>query len=83
MNSMGTEITVTLFVGLTTALTQAIKLVVPDRFRKFMPITSIVIGIGLVVFFSEDSLRMAILSGLVVGLTASGLFSGVKSLAGK
>lgn len=63
------------------AVTQAIKLVgVPN---KFAPIISIALGILVGFIFRHDSqdLSGTILQGVVYGLGASGLYSGVKTTA--
>jgi L-cystine uptake protein TcyP (sodium:dicarboxylate symporter family) len=63
------------------AICQAIKLVLPDRLYKWMPFFSI--GIGIIISFLSNhnsaDLTHIILSGMLFGLTASGLYSGVKS----
>jgi len=46
---------------------------------RFLPIVSIVLGLGLTWILGEFN----ILQGLVVGLSASGLYSGGKAVIGK
>lgn len=47
---------------------------------KFLPLCAIVIGIAAGVFFiAPESMPQAILSGIVVGLSAVGMYSGVKN----
>lgn len=63
------------------AICQAIKLVLPDNLFKWMPFFSISIGIiiGFLANHNSADLTETILSGVMYGLTASGLYSGVKS----
>jgi len=49
---------------------------------KFAPLASLVIGIGLIALLPELSWQATIAQGLIVGLAASGLWSGSKSLIG-
>lgn len=55
---------------------------------RLAPLATILVGVFLqylvnVALSSEQSLAMTILLGLIVGLSASGLYSGVKTTAGK
>lgn len=47
---------------------------------KWYPIIAVVAGILLAVFFSGLALSWAILLGVLAGLSASGLYSGVKTI---
>jgi len=64
--------------ALTVGLTEVIKRVgVPD---KFIPLTAVVVGIILVVLGDITTLTtLSVISGIAVGLSAIGLFSGVKN----
>lgn len=64
--------------ALTVGLTEVIKRVgMPDR---FVPLTAVVVGIVLVVLGGLTSLTsLSILAGIAIGLSAVGLYSGVKN----
>lgn len=47
---------------------------------KFAPVMSLAFGVGILALLRQD-LATTIISGLIAGLTASGLWSGVKSVA--
>lgn len=47
---------------------------------RFAPVASVLIGIGLA-FFVMHSIPAVILGGIAVGLMASGLYSGVRTMA--
>lgn len=66
-------------VPLTVGLVQAIKATgFPDRFA---PLASLLIGIGLA-FFVLPTIQTVILGGIIVGLSASGLYSGARAMTG-
>lgn len=63
------------------ALTQAVKMVgVP---KKFIALVSVFIGVLFFYVLGLGELNERILDGIVAGLTASGLWSGVKSTVKK
>ena len=69
-------------------LVEVIKGLVPkaytDLANRLSPVVAIGFGIAAgYVYIAPGDIRMAILSGMVMGLSASGLYSGTKSLAGK
>ena len=48
--------------------------------EKFIPIASLIIGIGLgVALFSEGNTLAGIIQGIFIGLSAVGLYSGTKN----
>lgn len=47
---------------------------------KYIPVLSLVLGVLLGIVFSGFELRDGILSGLFIGLSAVGLFSGTRSV---
>ena len=47
---------------------------------KFIPVVSIVVGLLLGIFFSGYQLKEGIIAGLIIGLSAVGLFSGTKNV---
>ena len=47
---------------------------------KFIPVVSIVVGLLLGIFFSGYQLNEGIIAGLIIGLSAVGLFSGTKNV---
>ncbi len=69
-----------IIISLIVGITQVIKTAgVP---KKFSPLVSLVTGIVLCIFYESDvGIKKSILNGIIAGLTASGLFSGCKSVA--
>ena len=65
------------------AICQAIKIAMPSRMHKWMPFISIGLGIAIGFLADHDSndLSNTVLSGVMYGLAASGLYSGVKHTA--
>lgn len=47
---------------------------------KYMPLISIVLGIGIGIVFTEFAIKDGIIAGLFIGLSAVGLFSGQKNI---
>lgn len=47
---------------------------------KFIPLVNLGLGIGASFVWNQTDWRTALLQGVIVGLTASGLFSGVKNV---
>jgi len=64
-------------IPVTLGLVQVIKLAfcLPDRFA---PLTSIIVGI-LLVWLTNPGLTNAVIPGIIIGLSASGLWSGSKA----
>lgn len=50
---------------------------------KYAPILSLGIGVALGVATSLDNLQKGIITGIAIGLSASGLYSGTKALTKK
>jgi hypothetical protein len=52
--------------------------------KRFAPVVAVVLGVagGLVYIFPENP-KMGVLVGLVMGLSAVGLYSGTKNILGK
>lgn len=48
---------------------------------KFAPLASILIGVGVAFFVPAASVGLTVLQGILIGLAASGLYSGVKTTA--
>jgi len=62
-------------------VTQVLKMAgLPTRVA---PIASIAIGIAFSMFFLKGATEVSIFAGIVMGLSASGLWSSTKSLLGK
>lgn len=66
-------------VAVTVGLVEVIKRtnIVADR---FIPLVSIVVGIALAFVYPGISIAVTVLSGIVIGLSASGLYSGTKTV---
>lgn len=62
------------------ALTSIIKAFITDT--RYSPIISLVLGIAGALALLPGAVGVAIVTGIVIGLTASGLYSGAKSVVG-
>lgn len=73
--------TIALLVAVSAGITELAKTVgLPSRLA---PLLSLALGIG-TVFLSAGSISGGVvITGCVIGLTASGFYSGVKTIAGK
>ena len=67
-----TTIAIALVVGITEAIKRASGLS-----TRYAPLVSLIIGMG-IVFLGDMPLKETIITGIVVGLSASGLYGGVK-----
>lgn len=65
-----------IYIGLTTALVELIKRLGLNS--RFAPVLSLLIGLGFAFYAKAD-----LVSGLVIGLSASGLYSGQKAMRGE
>lgn len=71
----------TILIAVVVGLTEAIKQVgLPS---KYSPLMSIGFGIAFSFLTGGDSIQMMIFTGFIVGLSASGLFSGTKAVVTK
>jgi len=50
---------------------------------KYSPFVAVLLGVIFGVFYFSDSIKEGILIGLVIGLSASGLYSGSKNVVEK
>ena len=69
-------------------LVEVVKGLVPETYKsvgnRLSPVAAIGLGIAAGFYYvAPGQPEMAVLSGIVMGLSASGLYSGTKSLAGK
>lgn len=64
-------------IPLNIALVQVFKLYVGDYYA---PLLSVALGLVLAVIATDTTLMQTVLAGLVVGLAASGSYSGFKSM---
>lgn len=71
-----------LLTALALALTEVTKRVgAPDR---ILPVVSMIIGVGCAFLVITDAdLRTYFLTGIIAGLSASGLWSGTRAMAGR
>jgi len=70
-------VTIALLVGLTIGLTEVIKRT-SSLDKKYLPLVSLLFGIALSVVWVEGSIKDGLLQGIIVGLSASGLFDQTK-----
>ncbi|WP_099187372.1 holin [Tepidibacter mesophilus] len=69
-----------IIISLIVGITQVIK--TAGLPKKFAPLVSLGIGIVLcIVYETNVDIKKSILDGIIAGLTASGLFSGYKSVS--
>lgn len=72
---------IALFVGVCAGITELFKnFGLPSRFA---PLLSLVLGVAVVFLSAGKISALLVVPGIIVGLTASGLYSGAKTLAGK
>lgn len=73
---------IAMITGLAVSLTEVIKMLgLPSRFSALV---SLVIGVGVAFLaITTEPLNTTILLGILCGLSASGLYSGTKAVAGK
>ena len=71
---MEVEYLIPVVVGVVEAVKRAFKMP-----TKYCPLLSIAIGVGVSSLMVSDSLPVALFRGLVVGLSAVGLFSGTRA----
>lgn len=64
-------------IPVTIGIVQVLKLLIPDS--KYAPVVALAIGIGLMAL-TGIAWQAFIVQGLIVGLAASGLYSGTKSV---
>ncbi|KQL54503.1 hypothetical protein AN964_14010 [Heyndrickxia shackletonii] len=48
---------------------------------KFSPFVAVVLGLAFGVFYMDTSIKQGIIVGLMLGLSATGLYSGTKNVA--
>lgn len=71
-------IDLTIMVPLILGIVSSVKMVGMDA--KYAPALSVVLGIIMFYFFADGLVTARIFEGLVAGLSASGLYSGVKTV---
>lgn len=47
---------------------------------KYLPLIDVVLGVVIGVVYGSGDIRMDVFQGLIMGLTAAGLYSGVKNV---
>lgn len=72
---------IALIIGVVLALTELIKQLGLNK--KYLPVASLVLGLLAGVFYIEDSIQEQIMYGLMIGLSASGLFDQSKIVTKK
>jgi len=65
----------------TIALVQILK--VSGLSKKYAPLVSLIIGVGTTMLFLQSASLTTIAIGIITGLSASGLYSGTKTVATK
>ena len=69
---------ITAVVAIVVGLVEAIKRAV-NLDSRFAPLVSLVFGVGIMSAVGTDTIAMNIFEGVIIGLTASGLYSGTKA----
>ena len=80
------ELFIAVFIPITTGIIQALKIATGGKGKNFLPLISIVLGVVIVLGLAPLSMEFPerILSGIIVGLSAVGLFeAGTKTLDNK
>jgi len=68
---------IAVLIAFTVGITEVIKrLGLPS---KFSPLVSLIVGIGLAILALTDTMTNKIITGIMCGLSASGLYSGANS----
>ena len=62
---------ITLIIGVVVAMTQLAKPVIS---AKYLPALSLLLGIVTGIFYVDGDMKMRIFNGIVIGLSAAGLF---------
>ncbi len=62
------------------ALGELWKKVFGDKVTKFIPIINLALGIVTSIFYSGEEIKIAIFQGIIIGLSASGLYSSAKNV---
>ena len=62
-------------VGVAMSVTELVKQVIPELQPRFYPVISLIVGVGMGYLFKLDAVTC-----VIVGLTASGAYSGVKAV---
>jgi hypothetical protein len=76
------SVIIAFLVGVDIALVQGIKKFVINNTR-YAFVISILVGIALAWFFLPFATAVRVLIGVIIGLTASGVYGGVKATVGK
>ena len=71
---------ITLIIGVVVAMTQLAKPVIS---AKYLPALSLLLGIVAGVFYMDGDMKMRILFGVMIGLSAAGLFDQSKIITKK
>ena len=69
---------ITAVVAIVVGLVETIKRAV-NLDSRFAPLVSLVFGVGIMLAVGTDTIAMNIFEGVIIGLTASGLYSGTKA----
>ena len=72
---------ITAVVAIVVGLVEAIKRAT-NLDSRFTPLVSIIFGVSIMSAVGVDTVTMNIFEGVIVGLTASGLYSGTKATLG-
>jgi len=71
---------IALLITVIVALTQLVKNFVPN---KFLPVVSLILGLIAGIFYADGDLKNQVMYGLMIGLSASGLFDQSKIVTKK
>lgn len=73
------ELTVALFIAVIIALVELLKRSL-DLPTKMAPLVSAILGLPVGILYLDVDLKTGIIYGLIIGLSAGGLYSGVKTI---
>lgn len=74
------ELTVAVFIAVIIAVVELLKRSL-DLPTKMAPLVSALLGLPVGILYLNVDLKTGIIYGLIIGLSAGGLYSGVKALA--
>jgi multidrug transporter EmrE-like cation transporter len=77
------EIDIILLAAVVTGVTQAVKLALGEKVKRFIPLIAIAIGLGISsLLFMYADMTTVIVRGIVLGLGATGLFENLNKVEG-
>ncbi len=73
-------IEVSVIIPIIIALGEVWKMIFGDKIKKFIPLINLALGIISGIVYRGGELKLAIFEGIIIGLSASGLYSSAKNM---